>query len=49
MVHRNLKLENILMCSDKVDNMDIKVTDFGFSILFDPKTGVSTDLEGGPV
>jgi serine/threonine protein kinase len=30
-VHRDLKPDNILMVSNDVDNLDIKITDFGFA------------------
>jgi serine/threonine protein kinase len=33
MVHRDIKPENILM--DKVDKLEIKLTDFGFATYYD--------------
>ena len=38
MVHRDLKPENILLDYPDKDNFDVKVVDFGFACLFDPKT-----------
>jgi calcium-dependent protein kinase len=34
--HRDIKPENILMESKEVDNLNIKLTDFGFARFFDP-------------
>ena len=46
MVHRDLKLQNILL--DQKGSFDIKVTDFGFSSFFDPKKGLN-DIVGTPL
>jgi len=35
--HRDMKPDNILMCSDDIENPSIKLTDFGFAIEYDPK------------
>ena len=40
MVHRDLKPENILLESSDIGNLQIKIADFGFSCLFDPKLGL---------
>lgn len=32
-IHRDLKPENILLQSDNLDNIDIRIADFGFAIL----------------
>jgi calcium-dependent protein kinase len=34
--HRDLKPENILLESKEKNNLDIKISDFGFSCFFDP-------------
>jgi serine/threonine protein kinase len=34
-VHRDVKLENILMATDRKDDLTLKVTDFGFAMIFD--------------
>ena len=46
MVHRDLKLQNILLASK--DSYDIRVADFGFSSFFDPKKGF-TEIVGTPM
>ena len=38
-VHRDLKLINILMQSKDPSNLDIKVADFGFACFFNAKKG----------
>lgn len=38
-VHRDIKPENILMESEDPDNLNIKITDFGFACYFNPKEG----------
>ena len=38
--HRDLKPENILLESDDLDNISVKLTDFGFSTKFDPDLGL---------
>ena len=42
--HRDLKPENILMVSSDKNNLDIRVTDFGFSCYFDPRHGLEIQL-----
>ena len=34
--HRDIKPENILMASKNTDNLDLKITDFGFAKCYDP-------------
>lgn len=48
MSHRDLKPENILLESTDQDNLDIKISDFGFSCFFDPEEGLETVL-GSPI
>ena len=43
MVHRDLKPENILMEFADTSNFSIKVVDFGFAKLYDPKKGEGMD------
>ena len=43
-VHRDLKPENVLMTSSDKDNLEVKITDFGFSCFFDPKYGLEIQL-----
>ena len=38
--HRDLKPENILMASKDLEDLTIKVTDFGFSCFYDPEIGL---------
>jgi|LauGreDrversion4_2_1035121.scaffolds.fasta_scaffold460716_1 serine/threonine protein kinase len=40
-VHRDIKPENILLSSKDINNLDVKITDFGFAKCFDPD-----DFEG---
>jgi serine/threonine protein kinase len=47
-VHRDIKLENVLMATDQKDDLTLKVTDFGFATVFDPKVGM-TESMGSPV
>jgi serine/threonine protein kinase len=35
-VHRDIKPENILLASKDVDNLELKITDFGFAKCYDP-------------
>jgi len=44
MAHRDLKPENILMESNDVENLNIKIADFGFSCLVDPEKGLNQFL-----
>ena len=46
--HRDLKPENILLESKDRNNLDIKISDFGFSCFFDPKKGLDLVL-GSPL
>jgi calcium-dependent protein kinase len=46
--HRDLKPENILLESKDRNNLDIKISDFGFSCFFDPKEGLDLVL-GSPL
>lgn len=47
-VHRDIKPENILLESDDLKNINVKVTDFGFARFFDPDEGLS-DMLGSPL
>ena len=42
--HRDLKPENILLDSTDKDELEVKLTDFGFACYFDPKQGLDTVL-----
>jgi calcium-dependent protein kinase len=46
--HRDLKPENILLESKNLDNLEVKIADFGFSCVFDPHDGLKTVL-GSPL
>jgi serine/threonine protein kinase len=46
--HRDLKPENILLESKDVDNLSVKIADFGFSCFFDPEKGLDLVL-GSPL
>ena len=46
--HRDLKPENILLESKDKNNLDIKISDFGFSCFFDPQKGLDLVL-GSPL
>lgn len=46
--HRDLKPENILLESKKLSSLEVKIADFGFSCMFDPKEGLDTQL-GSPL
>ena len=41
-MHRDMKPENILMMSKDNKNLEVKITDFGFSSFFDPDEGLKT-------
>ena len=43
-IHRDLKPENILLESKDKNNLDIKISDFGFSCFFDPELGLKLKL-----
>ena len=47
--HRDIKPENILMESKDVNNLNIKITDFGFAKFYDPKEGGLTETLGSPL
>ena len=46
--HRDLKPENILLESKKLDDLEVKIADFGFASFFDPNEGLQTIL-GSPL
>ena len=46
--HRDIKPENILMESQEVNNLNIKMTDFGFASFYNPKEGLNEVL-GSPL
>jgi calcium-dependent protein kinase len=46
--HRDLKPENILLEYKDKDKLDIKISDFGFSCFYDPKSGLDLVL-GSPL
>ena len=48
-VHRDIKPENILMESQETNNLNLKITDFGFAKCYDPKEGGLTDKLGSPL
>ena len=48
-VHRDIKPENILMYSKDHDNLDLKITDFGFAKCYDPNEGGLTETLGSPL
>jgi calcium-dependent protein kinase len=48
-VHRDIKPENILMESRDTDNLNIRITDFGFAKFYDPKTGGLKESLGSPL
>ena len=48
MVHRDMKPENILLESKKLDNLNVKIADFGFSCFYDPEKGLDLKL-GSPL
>jgi calcium-dependent protein kinase len=43
-IHRDLKPENILLESKDKNNLNIKISDFGFSCFFDPELGLELKL-----
>ena len=47
-IHHDLKPENILLESKDLDNLDVKIDDFGFSCFFDPDKGLDLVL-GSPL
>jgi len=42
--HRDIKLENILLVSNDIDNFEIKIADLGFAQQFDKETGLDLVL-----
>lgn len=46
--HRDLKPENILLESKNVEDLDVKIADFGFSCIYDPEIGLDLVL-GSPL
>lgn len=48
-VHRDIKPENILMQSKDTQNLDLKITDFGFAKCYDPAEGGMTETLGSPL
>lgn len=48
MSHRDLKLENLMCQNEQVDDLNVKLTDFGFATFFDPKLKMSLSL-GSPL
>ena len=47
-VHRDIKLENVLMQTENQKDLTLKITDFGFSKIFQPETGM-TEILGSPL
>ena len=47
-VHRDIKLENVLMQTDNKDDLTLKITDFGFAKVFNREEGL-TDILGSPL
>jgi len=47
-IHRDIKPENILMESANLENLNIKITDFGFASYFKPLEGLK-DVLGSPL
>jgi len=46
-VHRDLKLANIMLYSSDLENLELKIADFGFATFFDPAEGLDFQL-GSP-
>jgi calcium-dependent protein kinase len=46
--HRDLKPENILLESKNVEDLEVKIADFGFSCIYDPEIGLDLVL-GSPL
>ena len=44
LMHRDIKPENILLVSHEIDNLQVKLADFGFSTMFDPEKGLQLKL-----
>ena len=45
---RDIKPENILLEASDLNNLNIKITDFGFACFFDPTEGLK-DVLGSPL
>ena len=48
MSHRDLKLENLMCLSEDSEDLNVKLTDFGFATFFDPKHKKNLSL-GSPL
>jgi serine/threonine protein kinase len=48
-VHRDIKPENILLASKEIENLELKITDFGFAKCYDPQEGGLTETLGSPL
>ena len=48
-VHRDIKPENILLESKDPNNLELKITDFGFAKCYDPSEGNLTETLGSPL
>ncbi len=46
--HRDLKLENLLFTSKNIENLSVKLIDFGFACKFSKKEGMNLVL-GSPL
>lgn len=47
--HRDIKPENILLASHDLNNLELKITDFGFAKCYDPQEGGLTETLGSPL
>jgi serine/threonine protein kinase len=47
-VHRDVKLENIMFCQEEFNKFDIKLIDFGFACKFEKDQGMTLIL-GSPL
>ena len=47
-MHRDIKLTNVLMSSDDVNELTLKVADFGFATFINPEAGLTQKL-GSPL
>jgi serine/threonine protein kinase len=47
-VHRDVKLENVLMQTNFMEDLTLKLTDFGFAKVFQPELGL-TEVLGSPL
>jgi len=46
--HRDLKSENVLLASKNIDELRVKIVDFGFAAYIDPKKAFD-DYLGSPI